>query len=165
MSRVITKAPTDCSPEELAAFATLARESGEVTGDGLEGRIAGAHRLTFYYDSKTAVGIAGIKKPLASYREKVARKSSVSLAAAEWRYELGWVFVTPWARKAGIGKALLKAALEGIPDGIFATSRTDNAGMHATFRHFGFVPAGLAYPSTDRPETNLQVFLRSKLSP
>jgi predicted GNAT family N-acyltransferase len=161
MPRTVAKPPSECSPDELATFAALVREGGEVDAIGLEDRIASAHLLSFCYQGKVALGIAGIKKPADSYRAKVSLKSGQLLPAEEWPFELGWVFVTPWARKSGVGKTVLNAALAEVSEGVFATSRTDNVAMHAAFRRFDFAAAGKPYPS-ERPERSIQLFLRAK---
>jgi hypothetical protein len=161
MPRTFAVSPSECSPDDLATFAALVREGGEVDGIGLEERIAAAHLLSFCYQGKVALGIAGIKNPADAYRAKVSLKSGQLLEVNEWPFELGWVFVTSWARKSGVCKVVLEAMLSGISGGVFATSRTDNFGMHAALRRFDFVAAGKPYAS-DRAEHQIQLYLRSK---
>lgn len=144
-------------------FAMLVRQGGEVDANGLADRIAAARLLAFCRDIGDPIGIAAIKNPKMSYRDKVSGQSGVALPMDEWPSELGWVFVTPWARKAGVAKALLDALLAETHGGIFATSRTDNVGMQALLRHFGFVAAGQPYPS-ERPKQQIQLYLRRKPS-
>jgi hypothetical protein len=151
------KSPRECSPGELAAFAALVREGGEVAPDGLDELIQQASRLVFCQDESGLVGVAAIKNPRDSYRFKISRKAKVQLARDAWPHELGWVFVVPSARRKGLSKSLVACATDGLSGAVFATSRTDNEFMHATLLGAGFVAVGDAYKS-DKGEHSLQLF-------
>ncbi|MGI0134220.1 MAG: GNAT family N-acetyltransferase, partial [Candidatus Micrarchaeaceae archaeon] len=74
--------------------------------------------------------------------------------------ELGWVFITPDARRQGqsfwLAKDLLTVAGKR---GVFATSRTDNVAMHKTLAKLSFSPVGHPYLSP-RGGYELQLFIR-----
>jgi GNAT superfamily N-acetyltransferase len=111
------------------------------------------------------VGIAALKRPQASYRSSVSSRCGVPLAAAEFPFELGWVFVSPEARSRGLSLSLSQAALtQSGGAGVFATSRTDNFPMHRSLAKVGFRPAGNPYPS-GRAKHLLQVFVRTGAQP
>ena len=153
------KEPQNCAPGELAAFAATVREGGEVIGEGLDERIKQAVRLIFCQHEGRLVGVAALKTPLDSYRFKLSRKSGVQLPRDACPHELGWVFVTPSERGKGLSANLVACAIEGLNSPVFATSRTDNAPMHATLRRVGFVAVGDEYKS-DQGEHRLQIFTR-----
>lgn len=155
------KAPNTCSPGELAAFAAIVREGGEVADHGLDDLIQQAGKLVFCQHEGRLVGVAAIKNPRDSYRFKLSRKSGVQLARDAWPHELGWVFVTPAERGKGLSAKLVASAVEGLDGPVFATSRTDNEPMHATLRRVGFVAVGDEYKS-DKGEHRLQIFTRPK---
>lgn len=158
MLKFICKSPTEYSADQLSVFEELVLESGEVSPVGLTGRIANAHRLIFCHDGRRTVGIAGVKRPTDRHRKHVSEGSGIELPEAEWPYELGWTYVPPWARGAGISKSLVEMAVRGLDASLFATSHTENSRMHATLKRHGFVEAGTPYPS-DRPKIEIQLFL------
>lgn len=160
MTEPFSKEPQNCSPAELTRFLALAKESGEVSVLGLDERIRAAFRLVFCENAGEVIGIAAIKNPLDSYRFDVSRKSGVKLPQDQWPYELGWVFVTPAARKKGLSIKLVACAMSGIEGAMFATSRTDNEPMHATLRHFDFVARGDDYGSK-QGQHRIQLFTRA----
>lgn len=151
------KVPSECSPDELAAFAACVREGGEVVSGGLDELIQNATRLVFCQNEAGLLGVAAIKSPRESCRFKISRKANVPLARDNWPHELGWVFVVPAARGKGLSKRLVACATETLDGAVFATSRTDNDFMHATLRGVGFVAIGDAYKS-DKGGHSLQLF-------
>ena len=71
------------------------------------------------------------------------------------------MFIIPSARGRRLSRDLTQAALSAAGNaGVFATSRTDNLGMHATLGRFGFAQSGSSYMST-RGNYQLQLFVRS----
>lgn len=151
------KAPSECSPSELAAFAACVREGGEVASDGLDELIQNATRLVFCQNESGLIGVAAIKNPRDSYRFKISKRANVQLARDTWPHELGWVFVVPSGRGQGLSKSLVACATDNLGSAVFATSRTDNVYMHATLRGVGFVAMGDPYKS-DKGEHSLQLF-------
>jgi GNAT superfamily N-acetyltransferase len=158
--QIVARVPNDCSPIELDDFMALVLAGGEVSKEGLEGRVRSAASLVFLGLGCCLSGVAALKSPEPHYRKDVSRKSGIELSEADFPYELGWVFVMPHARGRGFSADLTRMALSCAPEaGVFATSRADNAAMHATLAKFGFAEAGRTWPST-RGDYNLKLFIR-----
>lgn len=159
--RVFSRSPGDCHEHEIKDFVALVLAGGEVTEDGLENRVRSAVSLVFLTVGCCLCGVAALKHPEASYRKRVSSSSGVPLTEQAFPYELGWVFVMPSARGRGFSVDLTREALSGAgTEGVFATSRTDNAGMHATLKKFQILPAGRPWQSR-RGNHELQFFVRA----
>jgi GNAT superfamily N-acetyltransferase len=92
-------------------------------------------------------------------------KAGVTVEASEFPFELGYVFVLPSARRQGFSIRLTRAALTTAGGkGVFATSRTNNDGMHATLEKFGFVQTGSSYASIDG-DHHIHLFVRRASQP
>lgn len=148
METVTKKRPSECSETELLDFASLVLAGGEVTADGLNDRIKKAEVLIFLAQDNYLKGIAAVKNPEVNYKNGVFKKASATVPASAFPFELGWVFVLPSSRGAGYSHKLVKAAV-GVTSsqGIFATSRTDNAPMRKVLKAHGFSCHGEAYAS------------------
>jgi len=152
--------PNECSDKEIEDFAALVAAGGEVELEGLEARVRSAICLVFLSLGPCLVGVAGLKKPSERHRKEVSDASGVSLPAAQVPYELGWVFVMPSARGKRFSVELTRAAVDAAAGaGLFATSRTDNANMHATLMKFGFKEVGKKWRSK-RGRHSLMLFMR-----
>lgn len=159
--QVVSRSPGDCHDSEIKDFMALVLAGGEVTPNGLEDRIRSAVSLVFLTIGCCLCGVAALKRPEASYQRQVSSKSGVPLPEREFSYELGWLFIMPSARGRRFSVDLTRVALSGVAtDGVFATSRTDNAGMHATLAKFGFLSAGRPWASA-RGDHQLQLFIRA----
>jgi predicted GNAT family N-acyltransferase len=134
---------------------------GEVTADGLEARIKKAETLLFLVQGGCLKGIAAIKNPESGYKEGVFQKAQATIKASQFSFELGWVFVIPSSRGAGLSHKLVEAALS-VTDGqsVFATSRADNDPMHKVLKAHGFSCHGKTYAST-RGNQQLVLFVRN----
>jgi hypothetical protein len=161
--QVLVREPRECTANELDDFKALVLAGGEVIQEGLEGRIRSAVRLVFLSVGCCLRGIAALKRPLQSYRNGVAAESGVPLSEKDYPFELGWVFLMPSARGRKFSLDLTLAALTAADGcGAFATSRTDNIGMHATLARCGFLTAGKPYAS-GRGNHQLQLFVRKTI--
>lgn len=160
MHEVVVKAPAGCTPQEIGDFAAFVMMGGEVIVQGLEGRVRSAECLSFLRESSGLAGVAGLKHPSQNHRREVAECTGVSLPAASFPFEIGWVFILPDARGLGLSLPLCQPLVEAAGSkGIFATSRTDNHGMHKTLQKLGFAFAGAPYKSPHGVH-GLQLFLR-----
>lgn len=140
---VIVKRPDECSARELAEFRKLVLASGEVAAHGLAARIQGAAALSFAKSDQFILGVAALKRPAESYRKSISSKTGVRLPRSAFAYELGWVFVTPKARRQGVSRKLVDAVVSAASDaGLVATSRCDNGAIHRSLERSGFVAAG-----------------------
>lgn len=155
------EAPTSYSTRELKAFEKLILEGGEVSSQGLAERIRSAAVLIMLSKHGMLIGIAALKRPEPGYRVRVAEKSGVSVTAAGYPYELGWVYVIPAESGSKHSYRLMDAAVvAGGVAGIFATTRTDNGAMHHILPRYGFLRVGAPYKSS-RGNYCLTVFVRS----
>ncbi len=157
---VIAKTPSDCSETELQNFECLVLAGGEVTATGLSTRIKNAATLIYLSQGDCLIGIAALKDPNEPYKNGVFEKAAAAVQPAEFPLELGWIFVLPSSRGAGLSHKLVEAALGASEGrGVFATSRADNAAMHRTLQAHGFSVHGHTFRS-DRHNRKLVLFLR-----
>lgn len=163
--RCMVKAPDECSDAELDSFRALAEESREVDPANLFARVRRAKWLAFLKLADETVGIAALKVPDRSYREKIATNAGARVDEGSFPYELGWVYIRPIAEGRKGSRQLVEALLERVGSaGIFATSATDKDRMHRTLRRYGFTQSGKSYASTLHPGRVLLLFLRSARS-
>jgi hypothetical protein len=156
----VVKMPSACSGAEIVNFIALVLAGSEVIACGLENRVRAAERIVFLRRSEGLIGVAGLKRPSANHRKEVAASAGVPLPPNAFPFELGWVFIMPSARGNHLSLPLCRPLIEAAGDqGVFATSKTKNDGMHSTLGKLGFSSAGKAYPSR-RGDYQLQVFLR-----
>lgn len=162
---LVATPPTECDTATILSFIELVRVGGEVGGAVLESNVRTAHCLLRLYRDGYLSGVAALKNPLASYRQRIEDKTGVPVLPSSFPFELGYVFVLPEAREQGIAGKLVHAACEVAGDkGLFATSRTNNQRMHATLERAGFRTFGRIYNSSDG-ERQLQLFLRVNAQP
>ena len=157
---VTWKVPKECSEIEIADFVSLVLAGGEVIAHGLEDRVRRAECISFLRYKSCFVGVAGLKRPSQNHRSEVSRWSGVTLPKESYPFELGWVFILPSARGKKLSLPLCTPLLEiAGSHGTFATSKTDNRGMHITLQKLGFVSAGASYKSPHGDHC-LQLFVR-----
>lgn len=163
--QVIARSPGDCHDTEIKDFMALVLAGGEVNAEGLETRIRSAVSLVFLTVGCCLCGVAALKRPEGRYRKRVSSNSGIALPEREFPYELGWLFIMPSAREQRFSVDLTREALAGAgTEGVFATSRTDNASMHATLAKFHFLSSGHPWASA-RGNYQLQLFLRCATQP
>jgi len=144
---IVAAAPDGFSQDERDLFNTLVKQAGEVGGDGLVTNIPNSKALVFGRIAGEVFGVAALKRPQASYRERIGRMARVDIGPAHYPYELGYVFLLPEARGKKLSHGLVAAALahaEGAA--VFATTRTDNAAMLSALAKAGFKQVGQDYP-------------------
>src|SRR5258708_10644364 len=105
------KEPGDCLSTELEEFVALVRAGREVDDTGLDARIRNASKLLFLTEEGGTKGIAALKRPAQRYRESVFQKAQASVAAKDFSLELGWIFVLPSSRGAGLAHKLVVESL------------------------------------------------------
>ena len=156
---VTIKRPIDCSYSEITSFVDLVKEGGEVSTAGLVDRVRSAQALCFIQD-KAFVAVGAIKKPNVNYKARVFSKAGAK-NDNNYKYELGWLYVTSSARGNGYGAALMKAIKGALPDGgCFATTRKNNTAMHHLLEKFGFKIIGRPYKS-ENGNYNLTLYATS----
>ena len=156
--------PDKCSTIEVDDFVALVLAGGEVSSRGLASRVANARCLGFLRREGCLVGVAGLKRPETSYRNRIASSSKVSLPQKALPFELGWVFIMPSARGAKLSLPLCEPVVAAAGSaGVFATSRASNGGMHSTLSKLGFQRVGADWPSKQANE-NLCLFIKNAAS-
>ena len=155
------KEPNTCTEDERREFARLVRQGFDGSDEGLPGRIRGAQRLAFYYAaSDRLTAIAALKAPGDSHRQDVFEKADAGVSPADYKLELGWVFVVPGHRGNRIAENLCRLLLASVPtSGVFATTRLNNIIMIRILAALGFVRVGKPIP---RRNEDLVLFLRSQ---
>jgi len=157
---VILKIPKECSEVEIADFVSLVLAGGQVIARGLEDRVRRAECISFLRYRSCFVGVAGLKRPSQNHRSDVSRWSGFALPEESYPFELGWVFILPSARGQKLSLPLCAPLVKSAcSHGMFATSKTDNRGMHNTLETLGFVSAGAPYQSP-HGDYSLQLFVR-----
>lgn len=159
--RIAIYAPDQCSPEDRAAFVTLAAKGEEVNRRDIERGVGRAELLLAMRGDSYLVAVAAIKNPFPSYKRDVFRKAGVPAEADNFSLELGYLFVEEAHRRNGYGPQLVKKAIApqgGAP--IFATTRSNNERMHEILQENGFVQIGSDYPSKRDPSRYLRLFVR-----
>lgn len=152
--------PKNCTTAEIADFCALVRQGEEVQEDGLKGRVKKAAALVFLRTNGELVGVAGLKCPAKSHRDKVFSKAGVPDVAEAFELELGWVFIPKAHRQKGYARVLSAAALsQNDRQATFATTRADNVAMQKTLEHLGFRRLGDSWPSTQTKITRLVLFV------
>ncbi|MEZ5831664.1 MAG: GNAT family N-acetyltransferase [Dongiaceae bacterium] len=161
---VAVKSPLQCTDAELSAFCDLVIQGGEVTADGLLGRVRRARTLAFCYVDGALAGVAALKIPGAHYRGEVFQSAEVKLDPEQFPIELGWVFVLKDYRRRGLSADLVARLLSDVDANVYATSKSGNAAMHHTLRRFGFSGLGEEFPSKENPGEKLAFFARTKVA-
>ena len=158
-STLQSNSPGELSTEEVDEFQQAILDGGEVDPRGLRDRVMSARSLVLLREVNGVAAIAALKSPVPTYRKRVAENARVELAVAHYPFELGWIFVYPFARNRHLSYAVSREALKQSDGrGVFATSRADNVAMHATLMRLGFEPAGIPFISR-RGGQELQLFL------
>ncbi len=153
MPNTLEKQPSKCSKRELDTFEDMVKRGGEVATKGLRDRVERAEWLVFLYaENEALAGIAAVKRPKDSYKDKIFRKAKAAENSADYGLEVGWIFIDEDFRRRGYSRHLLEAALKlarGSP--VFVTTREGNVAMRKTISHCGMRESGGAYAS-DREE-------------
>ncbi len=154
------KEPITCSEGDRREFARLVRQGFGVVAEGLDGRIRDAKWLAFYYAAgDTLAAVAALKAPSEQYRDDVFKKAGAPVSPADYKLELGWVFVVPAHRGNRIAESLCQLLLARVPTSCgFATTRPNNISMIRILLALGFARVGKPFP---RRNEQLVLFLRS----
>ena len=143
-------APDKMSDKQLTEFCQLIVDGGEVTPDGLEGRVRNAkYLITARMDDKL-VGTGAVKHPQHSYQKKVFAKSGFDQSPSDENLEIGWVYAAPKSRGNGVGRGLMQQIISKLNHQFcYATTRADNDAMKYLLPKFGFELTGKTYDSID----------------
>ncbi len=152
--------PKEFSDREVHQLMELIELGDEVDTIVLQQNVNNAKALVFAREESRLLAVATLKRPKATYRKSVSEKSDFDLDAETYPFELGYVFVKEEARGKGVSHQLVAAAIERSNErSIFATVRSDNAGMQRVLKRAGFSVVGTAYAGR-KPNDAIQVLVR-----
>jgi len=143
----VLRQPNTSTEEQRREFARLVRQGFETAGAGLDNRICAAKCLAFHYPTRDKLAaIAALKSPNDQYRHDVFNKAGSPESCADYKVELGWVYVDPAYRGNRIATKLCELLLSrATNDCVFATTRTNNALMSRILGTSGFANVGTPY--------------------
>ena len=152
-------APSDCSTDDLTAFAALVIAGGAVTPHGLDARIHAAFRLLFLRTPEGHLaGVAALKRPNIGYRSGVFQHASATVSADAYTTELGWIVVADSHRGQRLPLQLITHLLPHAGgERIFAT--THSRAVQYALSDSGFQRDGVPYPS-GQGDHNLILYVR-----
>lgn len=155
----LIKPPAQCAAHELAEFERLVREGFAGSDETLPARIRRARLLCFGFAPGGGIcAIAALKRPAPEHRARTFELAREPRRSGAFELELGWVYVIPRARGAGLATLLCRALLARAADEpLFATTRSDNAPMIQVLGDLGFERAGSPFL---RGAEELDLYLR-----
>jgi hypothetical protein len=160
MNPIVARAPGEFSAAEIGDFIALVQAGGEVAATGLHNRVTNTQCLAFLRSGQCLVGVAGLKHPEQSYRARIAKSAGFPISSGAVPFELGWVFILPSSRGSRLSLPLCQAVVAAAgASGVFATSRSDNTGMHITLGKLGFQRVGSEWHSK-QSNGNLSLFVK-----
>jgi len=157
---LIIKSLSECTQTELAEFVSMVESEGEVVG-GLKRRVEKrGYKLVFARGANSLAAVGALKTPYSNYRSGVFKKAKSLCRPDDYQLELGWIVVSPQARRNGLAGRLADNLLQKVPDKrVFATVRMDNEGMQRCLKSRGFARTGEPYPSENR-KANIVLLVR-----
>lgn len=154
------KTPQDCRPQELAEFARLVAEGGQVALKDLEANIKKSLYLGFVTQKGELIGIAAIKQPPFEKRKIVFAAAQTNSDPNGVELELGYFFTVENHRGKGVNHTLVVELLKRIGDKpVFSMTRQDNATAKKLLLKFGFHFQGIPFPSS-RGNYALELYIR-----
>lgn len=150
----------DATQGEQDDFMRLVQEGGAVNEHYVRSGISrkGA-KMVMARSDKILVGVAALKVPLNSYRNRIGSnaKSRYPIPKGLYPYELGYVSVSRQFGGQGIGGGLVKQVLD-LSDGSGFFATTSNSVMkNRLLPQAGFKPVGV--PWTNGQNEKLQLFI------
>jgi len=146
-TRIEISRPGDAAAAKREEFARLVRDGFSTAGANLDARIRVAECLAFHYARSGDLGaIAALKVPDIRYRHDVFKMADALVSSADYRLELGWVYVVPAYRRKRTATMLCEKLVSyAAGDAVFATTRSDNTAMARILRTCDFAPVGQPY--------------------
>ncbi len=156
----VIKGPDLCTQDELRNFHELVLSGGQVTREGLSELIRRAILLGFHYVGPKLVGVAGLKVPRESYKNRIFREAGLEHLSGDFHTELGWVVTCKEFEGTGVASSLIQKLLEQMKtEKIFSTTTSDK--MEHILSEFGFTQAGHSYSGEETKSSALQIWLRT----
>jgi RimJ/RimL family protein N-acetyltransferase len=156
------KSPSNCTKEELSRFHEMVIAAGEVKAEGFRDRIERAEVLAFSRHGNEIIGVGALKRQHPNYTARIFKSANAKSAAGNFGLELGWVVIGEAHRRKGHSLPIVAALIAhaaGKP--IYATSASTNEPMHKALIKYSFERDGGDWPSTERKNTSLRLFVRN----
>ena len=155
--------PREVNDSEISLIVNFCHKYGHIPNvNYLKRGISNAEALVLCRD-KDLVGVAVIKLPTANHVQGVFRDAGSKLDLSKYELELGYIAVHPDRQDRGIGKRLMRCALDVIGKRlVFATARENNFKIHKMLERteYAFVREGKAFPS-EEGNYKLLLFVRN----
>lgn len=141
----IIKKPSECSQKEKKDFYDLVVKGNQVNISRLKERIEGAELLAFHYEKNNLVGIAALKYPNESYKNRIFEKAEVPQESGKYKLEFGWAYTELESEGRHICSNLTHKMLESeVSQNIYATTKDKR--MQKILTKNGFKTIGKPYP-------------------
>jgi len=126
-----------------------------VADGSLRSRLERCIRIVTLTHPKTdeLIGLAAIKRPFKSYREKILRE-----LLSEFEYELGYVSIIPRYRRLGLSAGLVREALYRLGCNVFSTVDNKNKAIIKTLWQNDFEFCGNFYAELN-PKKLMSLFV------
>jgi GNAT superfamily N-acetyltransferase len=159
----VIKRPGLCTADELRNFHGLVLSGGQVTRERLPELIRRAILLGFHYVGPKLVGVAGLKVPRESYKNRIFREAGLEHLSEDFHTELGWAVTCKEFEGTGVASNLIQKLLEQMKkEKIFSTTTSDKRSMQHILTKFGFTQAGRSYVGPETKSSALQIWLRDR---
>ena len=155
---IVVCPPDKCSDETIQRILDLICDGGAIPAsrDTIEKRVLGAKSVVYLKRDGEIVGIAALKVPVQSYRDRIGEETGFPIPEQRFPYELGYVVVDASAQGQNLSPKLVDAVLDVAGGkGLFAT--TSSAAMHKILPRAGFVKGGEDYEKDDAEKLTLYV--------
>ena len=155
---IVSGDPEEFSEAERERLRSMVDGGGEVSAATLRHNIESAKALVFGRIDDAIEAVAALKRPLASYRDRIGESAGFALPEGLYPFEVGYVLVSEGRRGGGVSHRLVAEALwHAGGTGTFATARTDNAAILKALDRAGFVSVGNDYKGRGRRRMRLLV--------
>lgn len=161
VEKIIWKQPHECTAREIDQFVALAAQGNEVDEADIRRGTLRAKYLLWNEKGEGFIAVAALKNPNPGYRLRVFQKASATLDISNFPFEFGYAHTDKLHQKRGHGGQLLqKAIFLAEKQGVYATARAENDGIHRLLIRAGFRRTGSNYPSERKEDEMLALFVR-----
>ena len=155
---LVVKSPSETSTAVIRRFVQMILAGGAIvdTSAAIETRIRKCVSLIYKQQNGIIVGIAALKVPVKSYRERIGQSTGYYISESLYPYEVGYVVIEESARRQGLSQQLVEAVIgQASPAGLFAT--TSSLAMHIVLPRVAFKKVGCNYRGADKNMLSLYI--------
>lgn len=146
---IVVRPPNAFTAEDKTAFKELVGKDKQVNKETLPKLVEDAHLLAFLHIDNVLVGTHAIKNN-PDYWTGLEEKAGVTLPAADYFGEVGYMHIAEAHRGAGLGKLLELATIAAAKGrGLFCTIQSKNVSSRRLVESFGFKQVGKPWPSQE----------------